>query len=98
MMTLFAKLSKNKSNEEMMDLLNFPSASSEQVNALTQLSRSLCDNTKIKNSLNKKDQLTFMALLKIFPNLRKQYIDYLESYGGRFAIRRNSINSGYLHY
>ena len=85
MMTLFAKLSKNKSNEEMMDLLNFPSASSEQVNALTQLSRSLCDNTKIKNSLNKKDQLTFMALLKIYPNLRKQYIDYLESYGGRFA-------------
>ena len=51
MMTLFAKLSKNKSNEEMMDLLNFPSASSEQVNALTQLSRSLCDNTKIKKNL-----------------------------------------------
>ena len=85
MMTLFATLSKNKSNEDMMDLLNFPSASSEQVNALTQLSRSLCDNTKIKNSLNKKDRLTFMELLKIFPNLRKQYIDYLELYGGRFA-------------
>ena len=85
MMTLFAKLSKDRSNEEVMNLLNFPSAGAEQVNALSILSRSLCDIKKIKNSLKKKDRLTFMMLLETLPDQRKQYFDYLQSYGGRFA-------------
>jgi len=85
MMTLFAKLSKDRSNKEVMNLLNFPSASAEQVNALSILSRSLCDIKKIKNSLKKKDRLTFMMLLETLPDLKKQYFDYLQSYGGRFA-------------
>jgi phosphohistidine swiveling domain-containing protein len=102
MMSLWARLSKTKTKEELNSILNFHSKSTEQIQAIVQLSRSLCAKPAIKSCLENKDQQQFEQSLFSHPEEKAALDRYLNEYGGRFAnelkLETQNIEEDFDHF
>jgi len=99
MMTIYGKLTKSITSDDLSRLLDFPSVSTKQINFLCELSKSLCESKIIKTALEDGDKQSFMNALKIFPEKKKHYEKYLIKFGGRFAnelkLETSDINENF---
>ncbi len=102
MMSLWARLSKDKTQEEINKLLQFHSKSTEQLQAIASLSHVLCSEQSLKIALEKKDQEAFDSHIADHPKAKLTLQNYLKEYGGRFAnelkLETENIEEDFGHF
>jgi phosphohistidine swiveling domain-containing protein len=85
MMSLYAHFSKPGSKVPLEDVLNFHSASSDQIAALAKLSASIGKDDTLRQAILDQNEAEFASAMVSDSPLGREYSAYLQLYGGRFA-------------
>lgn len=85
MMTYLGILRKKYSEEQLKQLIAFDNVSSQQVESITRLSQAVFKHYPLADAVEANEYGIFKRLLLDYPDVNKQFNDYFEAYGGRFA-------------
>lgn len=85
MMTYLGILRKKYGEEQLKQLIAFDNVSSQQVESITRLSQAVFKHYPLADAIEANEFGIFKRLLLDYPDVNKQFNDYFEAYGGRFA-------------
>ena len=85
MMSLFAHFSKKGQEPKLKEALAFHSISTDQIQALNELSQRLKTIEGLKKAIEQTNSSAFERELALHSDAQKTYRAYLERFGGRFA-------------
>ena len=84
-MTYLGILKKFINDQQLQKAIKFSSKSTEQVEALSFLSKKMQSSTKLWETVELNDTISFNKVLKKHPEIQSLLKDYLHLFGGRFA-------------